>query len=84
MIRCPICQARLASALASEINYQCHRCGSDLSMLLSIEHQANAWLHQAYDHFIQDNQEQALACLRESLKRKNSLWGKFIYQKLGF
>jgi len=64
MERCPVCQARLKQDPA------CPRCRTDLSRLLTIEEQADAWLRQAFTELAAGRKAQAKHAVEASLRLK--------------
>ncbi|MCK5662177.1 MAG: hypothetical protein KAI17_01775, partial [Thiotrichaceae bacterium] len=63
--RCPICKARLKPETPN-----CPRCGSDLSIPLSIEEQADSLFSQAIEELSKGQFDEAVRAVEQSLLLK--------------
>ncbi|MDM8561616.1 hypothetical protein [Candidatus Parabeggiatoa sp. HSG14] len=73
MERCPVCRARLKSNIPV-----CPRCGTNLSMPLNIEHQAEKLIYQSIMQISAGHFGDAIQLLEQSLQLKHSLMARVL------
>jgi hypothetical protein len=78
METCPICNARIAGKAA------CHRCKSDLSVLIVIEQKAAARMAAAWAAFKTNDYKMANTLSRQSLALKTSSKARTLCRHTGF
>jgi hypothetical protein len=66
MDRCPLCRAAFREGPL------CYRCGADLSLLLTVEVQAEALERQAVGCLAQDDSERAVEAIGQALSLRRS------------